>query len=168
MITTPNKIIFDFSPYFGKEIKFEEFYSLKDSISSIIKNTNHLSEEMKKRLNIIPPLYSKDGRQLFENLSFEDNGIENGDIISVSKFIKKRKLRSINNKSKNETASKEDFITTDNRNTIAFFKKEENLKVTKQENGKEIFVPKRKCKCFSTIVWISVIALYHLTFIKME
>jgi len=89
MITAPNKIIFDFSPYFGKETKFEEYYSLKDSISSIIKNTNHLSEEMKKRLTIIPPQYAIDGRQIFEKLSFEDNGIENGDIISVSKFKKK-------------------------------------------------------------------------------
>ena len=159
MITTPNKIIFDFSPYFGKVIKFEEFYSLKDSISSIIKNTNHLSEEMKKKLNIIPPQYAIDGKQIFEKLSFEDNGIENGDIISVSKFKKKRKLRSISNKSKNETVSKEYFITTGNRNTIALFKKEENLEVAKQENEKEIFVAKSKCKNFSMIVWISVIAL---------
>ena len=165
MITTPNKIIFDFSPYFGKEIKFEEYYSLKDSISSIIKNTTHLTEEMKKRLNIIPPQYAIDGRQIFEKLSFEDNGIEYGDIISVSKFKKKGKLRSIRNKDKNEPVSKEYFITTDNRNTIALFKKEENLKVTNQENGKEIFVSQRKCKCFSKIVWISVIVLLILAIV---
>jgi len=165
MITAPNKIIFDFSPYFGKETKFEEYYSLKDSISSIIKNTNHLSEEMKKRLTIIPPQYAIDGRQIFEKLSFEDNGIENGDIISVSKFKKKGKLRSIRNKDKNEPVSKEYFITTDNRNTIALFKKDENLKVDNKENEKEIFVPQRKCKCFSKIVWISIIILLILAIV---
>jgi len=165
MITSLNKIIFDFSPYFEKEIKFEEYYSLKDSISSIIKNTNHLNEEMKKRLIIIPPQYTINGRPIFENLSFEDNGIENGDIISVSKHKKKRKLRSIRNKnqSKNEPISKEYFITTGNRNTVALFKKEENLEVIKKENEKIIIAPKGKCK--SAIISISVIVLLIIAII---
>ena len=149
MINIPNKIVFDFSPYFGKEIIFEEYYSIKDSISSIIKNTSHLNKKMKDQLITNPPKYSINGRNIFENLSFDFIGIENGSIISVSQ---KKKLRSIKSQRK-DLASSDEYLATLSpivKNSKSLFKKEENNKKIKNN----------KFKCSPIFIWISFWALF--------
>ena len=130
----PNKVFFDFSLYFRKEIKFEEYFYSKNLVSSVIKNTNHLNEEMKNQLNNNPAIYRINGRKIIENLSFEDNHIENGNIISVSKSQNRRKLPPIINYNKNGAASNDIFLF--NRNT-ELFKINENKKEDKEKNSKK-------------------------------
>jgi hypothetical protein len=149
-----SKIIFDFSPYFGNEVKFEEYYCLKDSISSIIKNTNHLNEEMKVEFLFDPPQYKINGRIITEEISFEDIGIENGNIISVYKIKKKKRFYSIKTTNENELISKECFIASNHMNTITTFKNEETIK----KSETQIIQSKSKCVCIS-IVFI-LIALF--------
>ena len=151
------KIIFDFSLYYGNEVKFEEYYCLKDSISSIIKNSKHLNEEMKEQLIINPPRYTINGKLITEDINFESIGIENGSIIIVSKTKKKRRIK---NSKKNEYISKDYLITSNRINTISTFRKEKD----EQENEIQIISPQSKGKCYPRVFWISsIISLFLIT-----